>query len=160
MTSSDHRTDTHVGPPIGFRHTEQATFTADDIRAFARLVGDANPLHHDAAVAAASRFGGLIASGSHTVSVMMGAAASYFSRHWDNVGLGYSVRLKRPVMAGETATIDWRVVSREHSAKLGGLVLTLDGTLAKPDGQIAITATCQVLIPDRGLSAKPATEAP
>lgn len=89
-----------------------------------------------------------MASGGHTASVMMGQAAAYFSKHWPNIGLGYSVRLKRPVLAGETVRITWRVVSAEHNAKLKGTVITMDGTLAKPDGAIAITGSCQALIAD------------
>ena len=133
------------------RFASEATFTADGIREFARLVGDSNRLHHDAAEATASRFGGLIASGTHTVSMMMGRLAAQFSERWDNVGLGYSVRLRRPVRAGDTVAIDWRVVSVEQSAKLRGLVVGLDGTLATAEGLVAITAQCQVLIPDAGL---------
>ncbi len=137
-------------PHVGLEFSGEATFTADAIKDFARLVGDANPLHHDSATAEASRFGGIIASGGHTVSVMMGQAAAFFSQHWPNIGLGYSVRLRRPVLAGETVKITWRVASVEYNAKLKGTVISMDGTLAKPGGAIAITGSCQALIADPG----------
>ncbi len=135
-------------PRVGLEFSGEATFTADAIKDFARLVGDSNPLHHESATADASRFGGIIASGGHTVSVMMGQAAAYISKHGPNIGLGYSVRLRRPVRAGETVTVNWRVVSVEHNAKLKGTVISMDGTLVKPDGAIAITGSCQALIAD------------
>ena len=137
-------------PAVGMSFSSAATFTPDGIREFARLVGDTNPLHHDPAVAGASRFGGLIAAGAHSASVMMAAAAAHVSEHWPNVGLGYSVRLRRPVRAGETVTIEWRIVSAEHSPKLKGQVIGLEGSLSRSDGEVAVTGTCQALILDDG----------
>ena len=150
---SKHSSAEAVMPPlphIGLEFSGEATFTVEAINDFARLVGDTNPLHHDSAAAGASRFGGIIASGGHTVSVMMGQAAAYFSKHWPNIGLGYAVRLRRPVWAGETVTITWRVVAVEYDAKLSGSVISMDGTLAKRDGVVAITGSCQALIADAG----------
>ena len=135
----------------GLEFTGDAAFPAASIAEFARLVGDGNPLHHDAAAAASSRFGGLIASGAQTVSVMMSLVATRMSDHWPNVGLGYSVRLRRPVMADTRAVIRWRVVSVEDSARLGGRIVTLDGTLTREDGEVAVTGTCQALVMDQGV---------
>ena len=41
-------------------------YSREDIALFARLSGDENPLHVDAAVAQRARFGEIIASGQHT----------------------------------------------------------------------------------------------
>lgn len=135
-------------PSIGTCFDSEATFTTDAIAEFARLAGDSNPLHHDPVAAGASRFGGVIASGAHTASVMMGRIAGQFSEIWNNVGLGYSVRLRRPVMAGETVAIHWKIGSTERSTRLKGLIVSLEGTLSKANGDVAVTGTCQVLILD------------
>jgi acyl dehydratase len=132
--------------------TSAATFTTESIRQFARLVGDDNPLHHDESLARASRFGCLIASGAHTVSVMMGRVASWSSNRWPNVGLGYQARLRRAVPAGETVAIEWRISSVEHNARLKGLVVSLEGQMLLSDGTIAVTATAEALVPDDGLT--------
>ena len=133
-------------PQVGDTFTQTHTFTTDDIREFARLIGDTNPLHHDGDAAAASRFGGLIASGGHTGSVMMGAAAAWMSRLHDNVGLGYTVRLRRAVPAGATCTIAWRVASLEPNARLGGTVANMEGSLVNEKGEAAVIVTAQALI--------------
>ena len=135
-------------PHVGLTFKNQTTFTAESIAAFATLVGDTNPLHHDATIAEGSRVGGLIASGTHTGAVMMGAAAAHFSRYWPNIGLGYTVRMRRPVRAGDTLTFTWRVVSVERSAKLRGSVSSLDCSATNAEGVVVLTGSCQALIPD------------
>lgn len=137
---------TSVLPLVGDSFTATHTFTAEEISTFARLAGDMNPLHHDRAAAAASRFGGLIASGTHTASVMMGAVATWTSGRCDAVGLGYSVRLRRHVPEGEQCSITWQIVSLEHSAKLGGFILKTEGRLVRADGETAVTGTSEALI--------------
>ena len=135
-------------PPVGATHTAMHTFTADEIRAFARMVGDANPLHHDEEAAARSRYGTLIASGTHSASVMMGVVASWTSSHAPAVGLGYSVRLRRAVAAGSACTITWRLVAVEHSAKLRGTVVRYEGSLALESGEIAVTGVSEAVVFD------------
>ena len=55
------------------------TFTADDIKAFARRF-DPQPFHLDEAAAARSHFGALCASGWHTASVWMRLMVEYQRR--------------------------------------------------------------------------------
>jgi len=65
---------------IGENFEQTETIDEETISAFAHLVGDLNPLHHDRLAAAASRFGGIIASGPHCASILLSQAANYFSR--------------------------------------------------------------------------------
>jgi acyl dehydratase len=52
-----------LGLVIGQRAERTKTVTEDDIRAFAEITGDYNPLHFDAEFAARTRFGRLVAQG-------------------------------------------------------------------------------------------------
>ena len=75
---------------------------AESIRAFAASVNDSNPLHHDEAVAARSRFGGLIASGTHSASLLMALTAAHFSRQAQPLGLEFKLHFHKAVHAGDT----------------------------------------------------------
>ena len=84
--------------------------TADEIRAYARLIGDHNPMHHDEAFARASRAGGLIASGPHVGSIMLGMFATHFTRSDDGIareslGMRFDTRFKAPVRPDDDIAI-------------------------------------------------------
>jgi acyl dehydratase len=124
---------------VGERFGRTVRWSADEIRRFAELAGDANPFHHDAGFAEGTSVGGLIASGTQTVATMMGAFASHFSRGDDGVarealGMRFDFRLRAPVHADEPMTIDWRVVERHWKPKLRGWVVTARGTGSTPAG--------------------------
>jgi acyl dehydratase len=131
---------------VGEKISREMTIDADGIRQYAMLAGDENPLHHDEEIAKKSRFGGLIASGTHTCALMMAVIPTYLSKRCSSVGLGFSVRLRQPVRAGERLYIEWTVVSIKPSARLSGHIVTFEGKLRTSNGQIAITATQEALI--------------
>jgi acyl dehydratase len=72
---------------VGESFERRVTISADDIRRFAASVEDFNPLHHDAAVAARSRFGALTASRTHTGSLLLALTATQFSQNAQPLGL-------------------------------------------------------------------------
>jgi acyl dehydratase len=77
--------------------------TAEEIKSFARQ-WDPVPIHLDDAVAAASPFGGLIASGVHTMAIAVKLAYISF---WDDVALMAArgvrdMKLRNPVRPGMT----------------------------------------------------------
>lgn len=124
---------------VGERFGREVRWSAEEIRRFADVTGDANPMHHDAAYAASTPVGGLIASGTQTVSAMMGTFATWFTRRDDGVardalGMGFSFRLRAPVRADAPLRIEWEVVSREFRPKHGGYVVTARGTASTPEG--------------------------
>lgn len=137
-------------PEIGFTIKSQYRFSAADISTVATMIGDMNPTHHDAAAAAAAgfTFGRVIATGGHSVSVMMGALSTGMDKNWANIGLGFSSKFRRALFAGERCEVTWTLVSREHVAKLKGLVVAFEGTLKNSEAEVALQATCDVLIPD------------
>jgi acyl dehydratase len=136
---------------IGESFGTTVRYTAAEISAFAKGCHDLNPLHHDAAVAARSPFGEVIASAPHTTSIMMGVAASHFSRNDDGVrrqmlGLNFNFAFKAPVRAGEDVRIEWRVSSIRPHARLGGSIVHIDGTATTTRGGAALIGRGTVLV--------------
>ena len=133
-----------VGEVFSRRHV----FTAEDISDFARRSGDMNPLHHDAEKAMKTRFGGLIASGTHTSSLLMGLAAAHLSRDHDTVGLEFTFRFRRAVPVGAETILSWEITTVEPNPKLGGDLVTCSGAIADHAGLRYVTATgCAVVWP-------------
>jgi acyl dehydratase len=57
------------------RFSSEVTLTPAMVGEFAKAAGDDNPLHHDAAFAASTRYGRPIASGTHTTALLLGLTA-------------------------------------------------------------------------------------
>jgi len=130
---------------VGRSFDKQVLFDAPGIAAFAASCGDTNPLHHDAAYAARSRFGGIIASGPQVTSLMMAMVAAFFAPLGPGVGLGFNFRLRSAVHAGELVTMRWTITGVAAKRSLGGHVISLDGKAVRPGGAAAVLATGQVL---------------
>jgi acyl dehydratase len=133
---------------VGERFTQSVHLSAESIRAFADSVGDSNPLHHDEAVAARSRFGGLIASGTHSASLLMALTASHFSRHAQPLGLESKLHFHRAVHAGDTLQLAWTVSRMQPKPSLGGDLVWLDGEARNQRGEVALAATATLLVVD------------
>src|SRR5258708_2777477 len=111
---------------IGDSFAKDVPFDQAGISAFALSTGDTNPLHHDSDYAACSRFGGIIASGSHVSALLLGMCAGWFSDKGENVGLEYKVRFRAPVRAGDMITLRWRVVAITPKESLKGDLVRLE----------------------------------
>lgn len=134
---------------VGERFAERITFDVATIREFARVVGDLNPLHHDAAYAAKSPFRTIIASGTHPTCRMMALTATYFSQRCQPLGLGFSFRFVRAVPAGATLDLQWDVTALEPKASLAGEVVTLDGRAIDDEGVVYVTGHGTLLLRPR-----------
>jgi acyl dehydratase len=128
------------------RFSTELTLTPEAVADFARAVGDTNPVHHDPAFAATTRYGRLIASGPHTAALLLALTASHFSVKAAVVGLDFAVRFRRPVFADETIRLEWLVVRVTPNAKLGGDVVDLRGRIVGADGKTALGAKGRVLV--------------
>lgn len=113
----------------GAEVTAVYTFTDDNIRAYAAMAADTNPLHHDAAFAARSRFGTLIACAAHSTGVFTSLTAAAFSNAGQSVGLEFTHTLRRAVRTGTQARMTWRVVSLTPSDKLAGDIFEVEGAM-------------------------------
>lgn len=77
--------------------------TAEDVEAFARVSGDVNPVHLDAAYAAATRFGKRIAHGMLAVSYISAVLGTRFPGP-GTIYLSQNVSFLKPVYLGDTIT--------------------------------------------------------
>ncbi|GHE65041.1 hypothetical protein GCM10019059_25910 [Camelimonas fluminis] len=134
---------------VGARTQSWLTLDADAIRAGATLVGDFNPLHHDEAFAARTRFGGLFASGAHTSALLAGAV----SQGWPSaepdsarghVGVDYAVQFKAPCPANHRLRLEWEVTAIEPKSR--GHIVRLDGQIVDEDtGVVVLTGRMAML---------------
>jgi 3-hydroxybutyryl-CoA dehydratase len=130
----------------GYAFSRVHHFDDEQVRTFARVAGDENPLHHDAEFARRTRFGGLIASGAHTTSLLMGLVGSHFVERGHVLGMSFSVDLLYPVLANETVTLEWIVASTSAAARRkSGRVLELEGSMKDANGRVSVLAYGRVL---------------
>ncbi len=133
-------------PPVGTRIERPLRLDAAAIKAGATTVGDMNPLHHDDALAAASRFGELIASGAHTAAILAGILGTGFGDEdgRGQVGVDYHVQFRRPVRVDHEMRMAWVVAA--HEPHRSGTLVRMEGSIVDAaDGKAALTATLSVL---------------
>jgi acyl dehydratase len=131
---------------VGETFSKPYVFTLEGIRRFAEEAGDLNPLHSDEATAAASRFGGIIASGAHMSGVLMSLAASHLAGVKENVGLEFTFRFRRAIPAGTATVLSWTVTSKEPHEKLKGEIVTMDGQIADEVGSLYVTSQSKGIV--------------
>ena len=129
----------------GERVERRLQLTAADIVRVARELGDDNPLHSDEALAAQSRFGGLIASGSHTIGLLLGLAGSQTSPERPGVGLGFAFELTRAARAGDEVVVWWEVDRIEATPGGSSTIVHLRGGIDLTNGEPILRATGKTL---------------
>ena len=131
------------------RFSSEVRLTPTMVAAYAQAAGDTNPVHHDQKFAASTRYGRLIASGTHTTALLLGLTASHFSQKGAMVGLEFWVRFRRPIYADETIRLEWLVVRVAPNQKLRWDIVELRGRITGQDGQTSLGAKGRVLVTDR-----------
>lgn len=125
-------------------------FGPDDFAAFSALSGDRNPLHHDAAYAAATPFGRPIVPLHLTLAPMSMIAGMVFPGE-ASLYLGHEVRAARPVFFGDALRYSARITSVSHIHR----VLTIR-VLALQQAEVVLDAEMRVQSRDAALPAVPA----
>jgi len=126
-------------PPAGATATRSRTFTAEDVELFARISGDRNPLHFDAAFAARTRFGRLVVQGGLTSGLfnalvamdLPGPGSVFLHQEWD---------YPAPVYIGDTVTAEAEVIE----ARADKPITTLRCVARRADGSEVLTGICVV----------------
>lgn len=131
---------------IGETCTSTLALTPDSVKSFATLVNDFNPLHHDEAYAAQSRFGGLIASGTQSSAYFMSLLATHFSQRAQPLGLEFDIQMKRAAHANDVLSFEWRVVEAWWKPSLNGDLVKLDGRAANQRDETILTGHATILV--------------
>jgi acyl dehydratase len=135
----------------GERCSRQARFSREEIAAFARLTGDTNPLHQDRQAALRARHGEIIASGQHVASMLLGLAASHFSRPGEGfrrelLCLNTNFAFQAPVFADQTLELSWTVTEASWHQRLGGCLVLAQGQAGVLRAKPALVARGTFLI--------------
>ena len=131
------------------RFSAEIMLTPELVAAYAQAAGDTNPVHHDPEFAAATRYGRLIASGTHTTALLLGLTASHYSKLGAMIGLEFWVRFRRPIYADETIHLEWLVVKVTPNEKLNGEIIELRGRIKGQNGETALGARGRILVTDQ-----------
>ena len=105
---------TYASLTIGDTFSWSRTVTMDDVRTFADVTGDDNPIHVDEEAAAESRFGRPVVHGVF----LLGLASKVLGRDFPgsgSVAVSLSAKFLRPVPVGETVTIEVKVAEKIES---------------------------------------------
>jgi 3-hydroxybutyryl-CoA dehydratase len=121
-------------PPIGTQATLTRTITEDDIRLFAHVSGDYNPIHLDAAYAEKTFFGKRIAHG-FLIGSLISAVLGNNLPGPGTIYLGQTLKFLGPIHIGDTITVTVEVVAiREHKR-----ILTLQTSCSNQHGTVVLS---------------------
>ncbi len=140
--------DTHAGETM---ELGSVVVDADELLAFARRY-DPQPFHVDDAAAAASPFGGVIASGWHTGAMFSRLCVDHFLGAFANLGgQGFSeVSFHTPVRAGDELRGAVEVLEVTPSARKPDRgTLTVRGTLRDREDRTVFTMRMSVRVARR-----------
>ena len=122
---------------MGQKARRSKTVTARDVELYAEITGDRNPLHFDAAFAAGTRFGRLVAQGGIT-SGMLNALVAMDLPGPGTVFMSQSLKYLAPTYLGDTLTAEVEVLA----VKPDKPVCQLKATITNQDGTVVLEGEC------------------
>ena len=131
---------------VGETFAKEVSLTVAEIKQFAALCDDQNPLHHDATYAANTRFGQIIASGPHYSSLFVAMVATHFSKSSPIVGLEFNLKFLRPVYPNVALIMTWTVTKIEYKVSLGGDIVSLTGSITDHGRTSMLTGEGKILL--------------
>ena len=126
-----------LGLCVGQRARRTQTVTAREVELYAQITGDRNPLHFDAAFAARTRFGRLVAQGG-IASGMLNALVAMDLPGAGTVFMSQSLKYLAPAYLGDTLTAEVEVLS----LKADKPVCQLRATVTNQDGMRILEGEC------------------
>jgi 3-hydroxybutyryl-CoA dehydratase len=133
---------------IGRTAERKNTVTDADIRAFAEVSGDRNPLHLDEEFALSTAFKGRIAHGMLSGAYISAALAGELPGA-GSVYLSQTLNFKRPVRIGDEVTT--RIVIKEIDTKRARITIA---TACYVRGKVATDGEATVMVPRRPTDAE------
>src|SRR5690348_13278620 len=131
----------HPGISVGQRASLTRTISDADIRAFAEVTGDGNPLHIDDAFAAHSRFGRRIAHGLLSAGLISAVLGTRLPGP-GAVYLQQTLRFVRPVYPGDTLTAMVEVTAYRDDRRM----ITLRTTCTDQRGDMVLDGEAVMLL--------------
>jgi len=127
---------------VGAKASRTKTFTDQDVRGFAQVSSDENPIHLDDTYAAATRFGRRIVHGMLTASLISATLANDLPGE-GTIYLSQTLQFKAPVFIGDTITATVEVVKFRAEKRIA----TLATSCVNHNGIIVIEGEAVVLTP-------------
>jgi acyl dehydratase len=115
------------------------TVTSEDIERFTAMTGDRNPLHYDAARAAATRFGGIVVQGGVTTGLLNAVVAEDLPGP-GSVFLHTDWSYRAPVRPGDTITATVEVLEQRTDKP----ITKLRTVIVNQDGLVVVDGTALV----------------
>lgn len=128
-------------PVVGQTAQRSRDITSKDIVLFTDISGDRNPLHYDAEIAGATRFGGIVVQGGVTSAILNAIVAEDLPGP-GTVFLQVNWSFKAPVRPGDTITGEIKVNKVRDDKPITELetrVFISDGTLVLDGNAVCYT---------------------
>jgi acyl dehydratase len=126
-------------PEVGDTARRTRRVSERDIELFTELTGDRNPLHYDAALAGASRFGGIIVQGGVTSGLLNAVVAEDLPGP-GSVFLHVDWSFRAPVRPGDAITAEVEVLETRDDKP----ITRLRTTITRDDGTTVLDGTALV----------------
>jgi 3-hydroxybutyryl-CoA dehydratase len=127
---------------IGTSASRTKTFTLEDVRTFAQLTGDLNPVHLDETYAATSVFGQRIVHGMLTAALISAVLANDLPGA-GTIYLGQNLKFKKPVFMGDTITATVTITQVRAERK----IVTFETVCINQQGETVIEGDATVKAP-------------
>ncbi len=127
---------------IGDIASRSKTFTDEDVRGFAQISGDTNPVHLDDGYAAQTRFGRRLVHGMLTASLLSATLANDLPGE-GTIYMSQTLQFKAPVFIGDTITATVEVTAFRPERGIA----TLATTCTNQDGAVVLHGEAVVLVP-------------
>jgi 3-hydroxybutyryl-CoA dehydratase len=125
---------------IGEKASLRKMFTESDVKAFAEITGDFNPIHIDEEFARNSIFKERVVHGILTVGLISNVLGNVLPGP-NTIYLSQEVRFLAPVKLGETVTAECEVIEKKSEKK----IITLKTIVRNQDGVVVIDGIARVL---------------
>lgn len=117
--------------------------SAEDVRQFAAIVGDTNPVHLDEAFAERSFFKKRIVHGAFLAGLISKVLGVDFPGE-GTIYISQNTIFKRPVFVDTTVRVEVKVTSVDAEKRR----LVLDTTVLNPDDKVCLAGSAEVWLPE------------
>lgn len=118
------------------------SISADDIKLFAIISGDTNPLHLDEEYAKTTRFGRCIAHGSICAIIVSAAVATKLPGP-GTIYAGQEMKFKKPVFPGDTLTARLELLEKKRK----GNIVLIECVIKNQHGETVFTGVSTAIAP-------------